>query len=116
MPVWDLGKYDELKGISSVSDLEGDSTWDQDTITPTDDLFNAGWLGGDMARVRFDDSHETIPLDQETFDTWAISVTGAVDNEVTWLLPELIEQAPSVMTAMKIHCDQPARRVHDRPG
>ncbi len=105
MPVWDLGKYDELKGISSVSNLEGEFTWEQDTLTPTDDIFNAGWMGGEGARIRFDDTHETIPVDQETFDTWAITVTGAVENEVSWSLPELIEQAPSVTTVMKMHCD-----------
>lgn len=105
LPVWDIGKYDELRGITPVSNIEGEFVWDQDTIVRHDDIFNAGWLGDAEADRRYADTLERIPVDEETFNTWTISVTGAVGEEMTWTLPELIEQAPSETRTMKIHCD-----------
>ena len=105
LPIWDIARYDELRGITSVSNIEGDFVWDQDTIVAHDDVFNAGWLGNANADRRYEDSLERIPVDEEMFDTWTISVSGAVDQEITWTLPELIEQAPSETRTMKMHCD-----------
>lgn len=104
-PIWDIDRYGELRGIASVPNVEGEFTWDQETITAHDEIFNAGWLGNENAQRRYDDIYNREPVDEETFNTWAITVTGAVGEEMTWSLPELIEQAPSVTQTMKIHCD-----------
>lgn len=104
-PIWDIDRYGELRGIASVPNVEGEFTWDQETITAHDEIFNAGWLGNENAQRRYDDIYNREPVDEETFNTWAITVTGAVGEEMTWSLPELIEQAPSVTQTMKIRCD-----------
>lgn len=106
MTLWDMVKYDRLNGIRSISNVEGEFTWTQDTVIPVEELFNAGWGGGLYETLGYEDAlGEEVPPDPELFDTWTISITGAVGEEMTWTLPELIEQAPSVTRLMKEQCD-----------
>ncbi|MDE8703531.1 molybdopterin-dependent oxidoreductase, partial [Adlercreutzia equolifaciens] len=54
---------------------------------------NAQWLGNDYDLMRFDNTADNKPLDQEMFDSWEISITGAVAEEKTWKLVDLIDEA-----------------------
>lgn len=81
--LWDRAKYDVMMGISAVADVEGDFSFTQDSITPTDELFFY-WENGDHRDItpEYDD-------DPAIFDAWTIQVSGLVDNELTLSLPEL---------------------------
>lgn len=101
MALWDQVKYDELKGITAVENVNGSFTFDQDYTVSQDEMPNAQWLGNDYDIMRFDNTAEGKPLDQEMFDTWEISITGEVAQEQTWKLTDLIaeaEQAGVVVT------------------
>ena len=101
MALWDQVKYDELKGITAVENVNGTFTFDQDYTVSQDEMPNAQWMGNDYDIMRFDNTAEGKPLDQEMFDTWEISITGEVAQEQTWKLTDLIaeaEQAGVVVT------------------
>ncbi|MDE8701381.1 molybdopterin-dependent oxidoreductase [Adlercreutzia equolifaciens] len=93
LALWDQVKYDELKGITPVEDVNGTFTFDQDLTVSQDQMPNAQWLGNDYDLMRFDNTADNKPLDQEMFDTWEISITGAVAEEKTWKLVDLIDEA-----------------------
>lgn len=93
MKLWDQVKYDELKGITSVENVNGTFTFDQDYTVSQDEMPNAQWMGNDYDIMRFDNTAEGKPLDQEMFDTWEISITGEVAEEKTWKLVDLIAEA-----------------------
>lgn len=108
MAVWDNVKYSRMNGISSIKNVSGDFAYNQDEITPNENIFNAGWLYSENDERRYADTlagRET-ELDAETFNTWEISVSGkGLKDTLTWTLPELIEQAPSTTTTMKEQCE-----------
>ncbi|MCI8424626.1 MAG: molybdopterin-dependent oxidoreductase [Adlercreutzia sp.] len=93
MALWDQVKYDELKGITAVENVSGTFTYDQDLTVSQDQMPNAQWMGNDYDIMRFDNTAEGKPLDQEMFDTWEISITGEVAEEKTWKLTDLIAEA-----------------------
>lgn len=65
---------------------------------------NAQWMSNYYDELRFNNERDGVPLDQEMFDTWEFSITGMVDEEKTWTLPELIEQAPSETAILSTQC------------
>ena len=104
MQLWDVVKHDRLRGITDVPNVTGDFSSSQDDLVPVDSLFNYEWLYWDYDYFRMDNENNDVPLDQERFDEWTITVTGLVDKEVTYTLPDLIAQAPSVTRTMKMQC------------
>ncbi len=104
--LWEQAKYSQFQGISSVADVQGAFAWDQDYTVSADEMPNAQWLSGSNYYnwMRFNNQQDDVPLDQETFDTWEISVTGLVGEEKTWTLPELIEQAPVAHSVLSAQC------------
>ena len=104
--LWDDVKYSEMRGISTLDTVGAAFSFDQDTVVPADELPNLNWLLRDEDFTRYENEEEGAPLDEERFDTWTLSVTGDVQQEVTFSLPELIEKAPSVTVPMKYHCDE----------
>ena len=104
MQLWDEAKHSQLRGITPVADVAGDFSYNQDKTTPVADLFDFGWDYFDLDYLRTDNTANDTPLDQETFDSWTISISGAVDQEVTYTLPEIIEKFESVTKPITFHC------------
>ena len=91
--LWDEVKYEKLRGITDVANVEGEFVYDQDTLT---DDFDVQWVNMDESAiddVRYLNALYDVPLDQEMFDTWEVSVVGEVETELVYTLPELIELA-----------------------
>lgn len=95
MALWDQTKFSEFHGITSVEDAEqnGSFQWDQDYTVSQDEMPNAQWMSNEYDEMRFENTANDVPLDQEMFDTWEITVSGEVEQEQTWLLKDLIAEA-----------------------
>lgn len=104
MVLWDAVKHDQFHGISKVADVAGTFTWDQDFTVSASEMPNAQWMSNYYDELRFNNERDGVPLDQEMFDTWEFSITGMVEQEKTWSLPELIEQAPSETAVLSAQC------------
>ncbi|MFR4999219.1 MAG: molybdopterin-dependent oxidoreductase [Slackia sp.] len=95
--LWDLVKYDTAyMGVTPVPNVEGDFSFTQDSITPTDQLFYY-WENADHKGITPDND-----TSQEAYDSWEIKVTGAVDNEFTFKLTDFEDQM--VERIMKLDC------------
>lgn len=118
MQLWDVVKYDWLRGITDVENVEGDFSFTQDSVVHRSengnlvDFLETGWANmiewGHAPGVpgkAGPEANDEVPLDQELFDNWTITITGNVEQDVTWTLPELIEQAPSEDLTLKMSCD-----------
>lgn len=104
MPLWDDVKNTQLRGITPVTDVQGDFSFDQDTITPNDSLFDFDWLYYDNDYMRHEKTAENAPLDQETFDNWTVTVSGAVNSEMTSSLPDLVSTYGTETKTVTLHC------------
>lgn len=104
MQLWDVAKFEELRGITPVADVQGEFSYDQDLTTPATDVFDFGWDYFDLDYLRTAKVEQDAPLDQQLFDQWPITVTGVDGTSRTWTLPELIEQFPSETFAATFHC------------
>lgn len=104
MQLWDEQKHNQLRGITPVADVTGDFTYNQDKITPVDDLFDFGWNYFELDYLRTENTLNDVPLDQNMFDTWTITISGAVDKEITYTLPELIAKYESITQPLTFHC------------
>lgn len=116
MQLWDVVKYDWLRGIRDVENVEGDFSFTQDTVghrQEGDNLFDfletrwAGWIDFGFSPGEPDaagTAQNEIEADQELFNDWTITITGAVENDLTWTLSELIDVAPSEDLNMKMNC------------
>ena len=54
-------------------------------------MFDFDWLYYDNDFMRHEKTAENAETDQETFDTWTVTLSGAVQNESTRTLPELVD-------------------------
>ena len=106
MAVWDNVKYDYLRGFTDVAadDLGDGFAYRQDEIFDADQDFTVQWYDGEHDEQRADAVEAGEEPDPEVFDTWTITISGMVDEEVTWSLPELIAEAPSETRIMKHLC------------
>lgn len=93
--LWEEAKYDVLQGITFLPDVQGEFSYEQDKLTSAEDMFFANWMSGELDYERNGADMAGVPLDQDLFDNWTISVTGCVDNPFTITLKELLEEAPS---------------------
>ena len=106
MVLWDLVKHNKLRGITDIdqADMGTGFSWDTDQITDPKELFNVPWETLQADYDRLQRQRDNVPLDEEMFNSWTITVTGDVGQEMTWTLPELIEQAPSEEFVAKLNC------------
>lgn len=105
MQLWDEVKHSQLRGITAVPEVEADEfTWDQDTTVAPEDIFDFNWQYFDLDYVRYHNELDGVPLDQEMFNDWTITVSGDVDTEITYTLPELIEKYGGVKIPLTYHC------------
>ncbi|MCB7036277.1 molybdopterin-dependent oxidoreductase [Eggerthella sinensis] len=104
MQLWDVVKHDQLRGITPVEDVEGDFTFSQEETIPAESIFDFDWQYWDLDYVRADNEANNVPLDEQMFNDWTITVTGEVDQDVTYQLTDLIAEAPSETVPMVMHC------------
>ncbi|MEA5019707.1 MAG: molybdopterin-dependent oxidoreductase [Gordonibacter sp.] len=104
MQLWDEAKHSQLRGITAIANVAGEFAYDQDKIIPASDLFDFGWDYFDLDYMRTNNTADNAPLDQNMFDTWTITISGAVDHEITYTLPQLIEKFGSVEVPFTLHC------------
>jgi len=104
MQLWDDVKHQQLRGITAVADVTGDFTYDQSKITAPEDLFDFGWRYYDLDWMRAENTESDAPLDQDMFDNWTITISGAVNKEVTYTLPELIAKYGSETVPVTFDC------------
>lgn len=115
MQLWDEVKYDRLRGINEVENVQGEFSFTQDSVRHRadgdrlSDLIATKWAGwcdygsepGELDSI----TNHSAETDQKTFDEWTITISGAVGQEMTWTLPELIAQAPNEDVVLKMSCD-----------
>jgi DMSO/TMAO reductase YedYZ molybdopterin-dependent catalytic subunit len=104
MQLWDVEKHNQLRGITAVSDVQGEFAFDQDLTTSVEDAFDFDWNYYDLDYLRHDKTAEGAELDQEMFDTWTITVTGTDGTTKTWTLPDLIAEFDSVTVPVTFAC------------
>ena len=92
MLLWDQAKYDVLQGISFVSDVQGEFSYSQDVTSDMSQTNMGYWMSGTADNAMYGAGVMDLPLDEELFNNWEITVDGDVDNPFTMTLPELIEQ------------------------
>lgn len=92
MQLFDDVKYDLLRGIVDVADVQGAFTFSQDETTELDDLWNFPWYSYDDDYMREENALGDVPLDQDMYDNWTISISGAVEQETTFHLKDLVDE------------------------
>lgn len=102
LTLWEEAKYDVLQGITFVSDVQGEFSFSQDVVSET--IFNGNWWSGQTTNSMSGGTLEALPLDEDFFDNWEISVTGDVENPFTMTLKEMMETFPAVTEIMTDHC------------
>ena len=103
---WDLVKYDYLAGITLVSDVQGDFSYDQDTLTT--DIFSLNSTYSESDKQRLFTHFAGIDPDPEhdgIYEQWESTVDGAVENPTTFTMKELIDNAPSVTDIGSYMCE-----------
>lgn len=106
MTLWDLVKHDKLRGITDIADVDmaGEFNCRNDEVTSDNDLFNVMWQTSDLEYQRYDDIVNDAPRDDETFNSWTVTISGEVGEEKTWTLEELVAEAPSETFLVKADC------------
>ena len=102
--LWDEVKHWMLRGIYPIAEVEGTFTWSQDKTTPAAEVFDYDWRYYDFDYLRADKMAEGAGPDQELFDSWTITVSGNVETELTYTLPELIAKFGSETQAVTFQC------------
>lgn len=103
MMLWEEAKYTAMQGITFLpdEDFSADLSYEQET---TNDMFNLTFYTGDTNREAVDNAMQGKEEDEETFNSWEISVTGLVDKPFSMTLPDLIAQAPSETLISSTQC------------
>ena len=101
MVMWDDVKHDIMQGIGSVSDVEGEFSYDQNVTT---DMFDASWFYGAASMDGIANAYAGVPIDESVIDTWEITVDGLVNEPYTATLADLIAEAPSETFIATLEC------------
>ena len=91
MQLWEQAKYDVLQGYTFVSDVQGEFTFSQDVVTDMSQAHMGEWMSGASDNSMYGADAADLPLDENLFNSWTITVDGDVDNPFTMTLPEMIE-------------------------
>lgn len=102
--LWDVTKHQLMRGITNVESPEGDFSWNQTDVISAEELFNFSWYyrGSDYLRNYREANGDERNTD--IYDTWTVTVSGEVNQEVTYTLADLIAQAPSETKAVTMQC------------
>lgn len=106
--LWDEVKYDVLEGITSIADVQGEFSYDQDKLQTrnisTNTLYDP--QGADGTRIfKHFSGMKPDPENDGVYDSFTISITGDVENPCTFTMRELIEKAPSETHIGTHHCE-----------
>ena len=104
MMLWDEAKYDVLQGITFISDVQGEFSFSQDVLSDMDTTNMGYWMSGKADNSMYGASAAGLPLDEDLFNNWEITVDGDVENPYTMTLPELIETFGSKSEIMTNQC------------
>lgn len=104
MQLWDVVKHQQLRGITPIENVEGAFSFSQDETIPTSSIFDFNWQYYDLDYMRADNTAADVPLDEQMFNDWTITVTGEVHQEVTYQLTDLIAEAPVETVPLVMQC------------
>ena len=102
MQLWEETKYDAFNGMVDVENVQGEFTYDQDTIAG-DTVEMTKYAGPSSESL--DKAYQEEPADVSEHEDWSIAVTGMLDNPKEWTLAELIESAPSKTSISTMQCN-----------
>ena len=91
MYLFDEVKYDMYRGVVDLANVQGEFSYSQDELTTLADLWDFPWYYYDNDYTREENEEAGLPLDQDLFDSWTITVTGAVGQEVTFSLKDMVD-------------------------
>lgn len=108
MTLYDLKKHDMFGGLTQVYDLadvDATMSWDQNKSS-WDGTWDYNWRGPGFYwdHDRYHYQEEGTPLSKDLFANWTITVSGCVQQEVTFTLTELLENAPTVNVTKAMIC------------
>lgn len=101
--LWDLAKYDMLRGISTLDTVAGTFTYDQDLLT--DGLYTANWMGWDSDYTRYGNEDANVPRGEQMLLDWEITIIDLDGERTTFRMGDLIEQIESVTDVRTMTCD-----------
>ncbi len=108
LALFDVEKYNLFRGIVDVNAdalaQTASFTFDQDARGAANDMFSFSYLQKAADYERYGNEHDGVPLDQELFDEWTITVTGEVAQDVTFSLADLVANAPSETLTVTEEC------------
>ncbi len=91
LQLFDIVKYDLFRGVVDVANVEGTFNYRQDEKTELADLWNFPWYSYDHDYLREENEENNVPLDEDMFNNWTITVSGAVDKETTFKLKDMVD-------------------------
>lgn len=108
LPLFDEIKHNVYGGVTQVydqSDVDAQVVWDQNRSSWTD-TWDYNWRGPGFYwdHDRYHYQEENVPLSKDLFNEWTITVSGCVQQEVTFSLPELLEEVPIYEGTKAIIC------------
>lgn len=98
-PQWDHVKYEVLHGITTVANVQGEFRFDQDVVTPLDEVFCEVSSGSDANGLA-----PYSPDNDEVWNEWTIKVTGEIENPFEFKISELPEDQLETHI-LKQHCE-----------
>ncbi len=112
MAVWDNVKYDLLRGFKDIKsdDMDGAFAYRTDEMWDNTKDWTVQWFdGAPYEESRDEQRSDDIKAGNEVgdpaiFDNWTIKITGMVDNEMEWKLPDLVANAPHETRIQKKLC------------
>lgn len=103
MALWDQTKFERLRGVTKVENVEGDFSIDQEATMAQEDMFNMDAWNRLYDRMRSGAEYADTPMPQSLFDSWPITVDGEVNSPYTALLPDLVKEAEAAgVTVTKV--------------
>lgn len=104
---WDFVKYDVLEGITRVpaDQMNVTVTWDQDTLTAEENMFQLLWGGmyGDYSQ-EYSYAHIEAMIRDDIRDTYPITFSGDMDNPCSLTINQMIELFGTETRKICSHC------------
>lgn len=104
MKLWDEVKYRVLHGIMPVENVEGTFDYTFDKTVSQDQLPNLNWQNYANDYLRVEKTEQGAGPDEELFNQWTITITGLVQNEVTFNLKDLVENSELITRTVVYPC------------
>lgn len=108
LSLWDAVKHNEMRGIVDIEDVQGEFSFEQDTVLGDDSTFRVDPAAADGWETQYEslanDAYGNKEGDQQMFNDWELTVSGMVNNPYTITLGELIEESPVEEFTAKLNC------------